>query len=282
MYHQVTRYSNHICQLTWAYSFTAKLEATIADGFQSFLLEIGRRLDLADGPRSGPPALQRFAEDPSLAIDLRGVCVVFKPPNWEVDAKGKLCKTGAAHLSDFMKGAYSSALSPVLVQPEFEYGFIHRLDVPSSGLILTGTHFEGYSHLQFLMHTYTIGREYSVLLGGDHVAATLTIVDARVDDLSPDRSVISDRGRPAETHVKAVFHVARSSHTFICQESLTLVAIHIFTGRRHQIRVHMQHRAHPTVTDEKYSYTETVVSSLGLEREIDTLKHELGSMVAQH
>ena len=23
------------------------------------------------------------------------------------------------------------------------YGFIHRLDVPSSGLILTGTHFEG-------------------------------------------------------------------------------------------------------------------------------------------
>lgn len=41
VYHEVTRYSNHICQLTWSYSFTAKLEDTIADGFRRYLLEIG-------------------------------------------------------------------------------------------------------------------------------------------------------------------------------------------------------------------------------------------------
>eukprot|EP00746_Dinoflagellata_sp_MGD_P148967 gnl/MRDRNA2_/MRDRNA2_81082_c0_seq1.p1 gnl/MRDRNA2_/MRDRNA2_81082_c0~~gnl/MRDRNA2_/MRDRNA2_81082_c0_seq1.p1 ORF type:complete len:214 (-),score=27.38 gnl/MRDRNA2_/MRDRNA2_81082_c0_seq1:6-647(-) len=213
-----------------------------------------------------------MADDPFLALDLRGVCVVFKPPNWEVDAKGKLCKTGAAHLSDFMKGAYSSALSPVLVRHEFEYGFIHRLDVPSSGLILAGTHFEGYGLLQFEMHTYTICREYSVMLGGEHVRATLCIIDDRVDDLSPDRSVISDRGRPAETHIKAMFHVVRASRNSAGKESFTLVAIHIHTGRRHQIRVHVQHKAHPTVTDEKYSYTRCVVSSLGLEREVEEMK----------
>lgn len=231
-------------------------------------------MDFADGPRSGPAESLKHAEEPSLALALRGICVVLKPPNWEVDAKGKLCNTGAAHLSDFMRRAYSSGLSPVLIRPEFEYGFIHRLDVPSSGLILTGTHFEGYSLLQWQMHTYSISREYSVLLGGEHVSATMRFVNARVDDLLPDRSCISERGRPAETHVKAMFHMVCVLRSFAGRDSETLVAIHIHTGRRHQIRVHMQYQAHPTTTDEKYSHAACVVSSQGLSASLQAAQIE--------
>lgn len=155
----------------------------------------------------------------------------------------------------------------MLFLPDFEYGFIHRLDVPSSGLILTGTHFEGYALLQWQMHTYAIRREYSVLLC-DLVSSALCDIDAPVHDFLPGRSFVDHAaGRPAETHLKAAFHVLRRLRR-LGADRFGLVCIAIHTGRRHQIRVHARWEGHPTVADEKYSHAALRVGSLGVEREL--------------
>jgi 23S rRNA-/tRNA-specific pseudouridylate synthase len=200
------------------------------------------------------------ADDPALQIQLPGVSVVLKPPYWEVDAKGQLSGSGR-YLSRYMQRAHAPC-SPVLFLPDFEYGFVHRLDVPSSGLILTGTHFEGYCLLQWQMHTYTIGREYSVLLSC-LVPSALRDINVQVDDFLPGHSFVHERGRPAETHLKNTLHTC-----FRRAERFSLVCIAIYTGRRHQIRVHTQWEGYPTVTDEKYSHRAVVVSSPGLEEEV--------------
>jgi len=134
------------------------------------MLSVGHELDMSHHRLSGlvHPTLgmKRFSastgQQPFVILRLRGISVVFKPPEWEVDAKGALCGSGK-YLSHFSQYDHDPS-SPVLALPDFEFGFIHRLDVPSSGLILTGTHFEGYALLQWHMHSYKIDREYSVLL----------------------------------------------------------------------------------------------------------------------
>mmetsp|Transcript_6053 Transcript_6053/g.13862 ORF Transcript_6053/g.13862 Transcript_6053/m.13862 type:complete len:183 (-) Transcript_6053:30-578(-) len=155
----------------------------------------------------------------------------------------------------------------VLRLPEFEHGFVHRLDVPSSGLILAGTHFEGYGLLQWQMHTYAICREYSVL-ACSLPSSSLRCISEPVSDMLPGHSFVDHvAGRPAETHLKVTFHVVRQRHK-LERERFGLACIAIHTGRRHQIRVHLQWSGHPTVTDEKYSRPAVLVTCLGLEREL--------------
>lgn len=240
------------------------------------MLETGRKLDAVDAV---PSAKQQGAmrvgaglvmepvslvKEPELQLRLRGVSVVLKPPHWEVDAKGQLSSSGY-YLSHYMQREHAPS-SAVLLLADFEYGFIHRLDIPSSGLILAGTHFEGHSLLQWQMHTYSIGREYSVMLCGA-VAATLRDINEPVHDFLPGRSFVDDMGRPAETHLKVAFHLARALQRWSI-ELFSLVCIAIHTGRRHQIRVHTQWAGHPTATDEKYSPAAVYVTMLGLEREL--------------
>lgn len=182
--------------------------------------------------------------------------VALKPPAWEVDAKGPLSKTGR-YLSHFLQGQHAPETSPVLWRSEFEFGLVHRLDVPSSGLILVGTHFQGYSLLQWQMHTYAIQREYSVLLRC-MVPEPLWRISAPVQACLPGRSFVDEAGRPAQTRLKTALHARQQGRG---ADHFTLVCVAIHTGRRHQIRVHMQWEGYPTVADEKYSHQKVTVTS---------------------
>lgn len=171
MYYEASRFANHLCQIIWSLSFAGRLGAgTMAEELRALLLTTGQKLDRQWRLYQGsietrtvsmalpPTSAGRVAvKEPELALKLRGISVVLKPPNWEVDAKGQLSSSGL-YLSHFMQRESLPDISPVLLLPDFEYGFVHRLDVPSSGLVLTGTHFEGYALLQWQMHTYAIER----------------------------------------------------------------------------------------------------------------------------
>ncbi|CAJ1364116.1 unnamed protein product [Effrenium voratum] len=52
------------------------------------------------------------------------------------------------------------------------------------------------------------------------------------------------RGKPALSFVSPLAHSRR-----LPQDDFTLLAISIWTGRQHQIRVHLQHVGHATVYD---------------------------------
>lgn len=198
---------------------------------------------------------------------------MMKPPNWEVDAKGPLM-AGGRQLSRFMQWAHGPEPSPVLCHAAFEFGFVHRLDVPSSGLILAGTDLEGYALLQYEMHTYRIERQYAVQLHGV-VSALLRDINVSINDFIIGRSFVdADAGRPAETHVSLAFHTVRRLHW--SSERYGLVCFAIYTGRRHQIRVHSQWEGHPTVTDEKYSHRKLFVNSLGLSAELAAAGYGFG------
>ncbi|CAE8646322.1 unnamed protein product, partial [Polarella glacialis] len=139
------------------------------------------------------------------------------------------------------------------------FGFIHRLDVPSSGLILAGTTFQGLYSLRLQINSLTMCREY-VVLCHDVAPSSLRECRAPIDMVAKrcsgsgrslgERSV-SERGKPALTRLSFVAHVVDRAQLSIGTASL--VAIRIHTGRNHQIRTHLLHCAHPTLVDGKYT-----------------------------
>lgn len=176
-YSDISRFSNHICQLLWAFSFSGNLSATLHERLRNTLLDTGRYLDRLQLELDAEENLQEAWEAnslpntehvrPCVVSRLRGISVIYKPPGWEVDAKGQSKQSNLQHgrpLSLFVQEQEAS--SRVVRLALFEYGFIHRLDVPSSGLLLVGTNFLGLATLLMQIHTYSISRSPSGVRNG--------------------------------------------------------------------------------------------------------------------
>ncbi|CAJ1345550.1 unnamed protein product [Effrenium voratum] len=194
--------------------------------------------------------------EPTVARQLPDRLVVYKPPGWQVDECGEAM---AFPLSSFVR-----ALHPRMEPPQ--RGFLHRLDVPSSGLLLVATSVQAFYDLQFQLATGQLTRDYIVLCHG-WLPPSSPSCPSPSSPSSPSRasrairairaSVTSDlhRGAPSRvtpgansrTELKLLAHAHRAPN------ALCLVLVRISTGRKHQIRLHMAHVGHPTATDGIYA-----------------------------
>lgn len=186
-----------------------------------------------------------------MLVDLRGIMVIFKPPGWEVDSSGS--NTSLA-LSTFVQERLPKETYPLAHTFGFGYGFLHRLDVPSSGLVLAGKNFEGLYWLRFQLNIYRLCREYMVICRG--IGPPAIDVDARVDVSTTrvQRTAVDDSGQPARTHIRVPAHLLRGS-------GWCIVTVSIHTGRRHQIRAHTRHIGHPSAADPWYSPSACIVAA---------------------
>jgi len=134
---------------------------------------------------------------------------------------------------------------------EYQFGMVHRLDRVSSGLLLIGKTFVGFHLLNWQLNTGRLEREYVVLVHG-WVSPSLRVIDANILHVHAEgykESQVTQQGKPSQTQLTTIGHYVLRGHE---EEKLSLVVIQIRTGRRHQIRTHLCHVAHPAVTDGKY------------------------------
>jgi len=210
-------------------------------------------------------------EQPKVVSRLRGMIVISKPVDWEVD--GLTSEGGGAFpLSSFIQSVLPSAEFPLVYTAEMDFGFIHRLDVPSSGLVLGGTNLEGLFHLKWQIAVYSICREYLTVNHG-HVQNGRTDVNKRIDATTAEtmRSLTVDSGKPARSYLASLAHLCSNGiaddeeHASNMQPSgrcnFSALAIAIHTGRRHQIRVHTRHVGHPVATDGRYTPRDVILHS---------------------
>lgn len=243
-----------------------ELTLDIADLLRNHVVLLGHEVDrlmsinTVDDNGSGFAELIDFQEPgvPFAELDLRGIMVILKPENWEVNRGDPAIhrpKVEWRLLSDWIQKVLPKTRFPLAHSSEFDFGFVHRLDVPSSGLIIAGKTFAGHSLMRFQLDTHELEREYVVLVV-DACEPEVTIDDRLSKDNINMRSYVNPLGVPARTRIKTSAH----AWPLLDPDVVTsLICIKILTGRHHQIRAHVTHHRHPPIADGKYALDSVIL-----------------------
>lgn len=214
---------------------------------------------------------------PKVVVSTPGLVVILKPAGWETDvydvAKFGVPITPVARfylLSTFLGSLFPKDRFPICHASQHGFGFIHRLDQMSSGLIIATTSFESHKLLQWEMCSYLIDRQYYVLCHGlvspvcsgpFHIEGRILEGQTRIRHRSTfgERCRVDPRGKPARSKVSPASHLQLG-----IDNKFAAVVICIVTGRQHQIRTHLQHIGHPSVYDGRYVLQEILLQGFQL------------------
>ena len=145
---------------------------------------------------------------------------------------------------------------------------VHRLDQPTSGLLIIPQSQSALSHIAKQFQSRTVTKRYQAVVNGLILSASGTVNQPLMCDW-PNRpkQMIDPQGKPAETQ----FRVLERDEQF----DKTRVALFPVTGRSHQLRVHMAHLGHAILGDRLYADSLTVTKSpcLMLHAEQITFRH---------
>ncbi len=126
-------------------------------------------------------------------------------------------------------------------------GIVHRLDRMTSGLMVVTKEHHSHRLLSLDFQAGRLKKSYVALVEG-RVPFDERIIDQPIGQQPEGRSVLMSAGpdaihcRNARTHVKVLER----------RRGVTLVECRPYTGRNHQIRVHLAQVGHPVMGDEFY------------------------------
>jgi 23S rRNA pseudouridine1911/1915/1917 synthase len=194
----------------------------------------------------------RLVEPPDKLLDPEPipVSVVYEDP-WLI-VVDKPAGLVAHPVGDFQDGTLSNVLQSHLdrqtaIRGLLRPGVVHRLDRMTSGLIVTAKEHLAHRLLSIDFQHGKLSKSYVALIEGcpDFETRTLefsigqrpggnsVLMSARADAKNP---------RSAKTRVTVVERFERYA----------MVECVLFTGRNHQIRVHLSHIGHPILGDQYY------------------------------
>ena len=169
------------------------------------------------------PSMIAFEDDFLLIIDKpAGMLVHPTVSQWE------------GTLYDLVKDYYTYKGITADIHP------VSRLDKNTSGLVI----FAKEPIIQFWLSQQEIVKEYLAIAQG-HITEPYGIITApiaRKEGSIIERCVDYKRGKESKTAYAVLGYYGGN----------TLIKLQLFTGRTHQIRVHMAHLGHPLVDDNLY------------------------------
>ena len=169
-------------------------------------------------------------EDNDLAVVVKPCGMVVHPAAGNED--GTLVNALLHHLDSL--GGIGGELRP---------GIVHRLDKDTSGLLLVAKNDASQLALSEQLSARSMEKHYRALVEGN-IREDSGRVEAAIARSKKDRKkmAVDPEGREAITEWTVL---ARGN-------GVTLLDVHILTGRTHQIRVHTKHIGHPVCGDPIY------------------------------
>ncbi len=123
-------------------------------------------------------------------------------------------------------------------------GVVHRIDKDTSGVIVLAKTDRAHFILAKQFFSHTIDRKYIGIVKG-HLKEKQGVVDMPIARNPARRKefIVRDSGKQAKTSYKVIKRLNNSD----------IVLFRLYTGRTHQIRVHMKYLGHPLLGDRVYA-----------------------------
>lgn len=248
----------------------AFLAKAIAEGFVSIngttATQKSEKLKLGDSVSYQPPApVAPLVSPEALQLDIRYedeyLGVISKPDHL-------ICHPSSKHKQNTLSQILEATYGPEhlgKLQGQERLGLVHRLDGDTSGLMLFAKDDETQEALQDQIRLRTLDRRYIVLVHGN-IGQNSGLIDVSLGRSKKQEQYIAATTRPGAREALTAFRVLeRFSHPYINRD-YTLVECHLYTGRTHQIRVHMAYIGHHVVGDVMYG-AHALEDNLGLTRQ---------------
>ncbi|MCD8200250.1 MAG: RluA family pseudouridine synthase [Coriobacteriaceae bacterium] len=209
----------------------------------------GDRLQVEISDRTGEPS--ELEPDPSIPLDIR-----YEDEHIIVLSKqaGLVCHPSRGHWDGTLANALLAHCGQghlAEVQGEDRPGIVHRLDQDTSGLMLAAKTDVAAARLQEEIRIRDIDRRYLALVHG-HIAPDTGMVDAPIARDVQERTRMKVSDEPDARSAITTFTVLERFDASASDEGYTLIECKLYTGRTHQIRVHMAYIKHPVVGDQLY------------------------------
>ena len=123
-------------------------------------------------------------------------------------------------------------------------GIVHRIDKDTSGLLIVAKNDNAHVKLAEQIKAHTFTREYQAVVCG-HFKESFGTIDAPIGRNPADRKKMCVTDKNSKE--------AKTEYTVIDEHrEYSYVKLKLFTGRTHQIRVHMSYVGHPVFGDSVY------------------------------
>lgn len=237
------------------------INGTLADSKSEKVLLGDRVGALVELPEALPSLI---AANPFIDLDIR-----YEDAYLIVLSKqaGLVCHPSPGHVDDTLANALVAHCGIEhlgMLQGEERPGIVHRLDMDTSGLMLAAKDDETQKALQDLIRLRTLDRRYITLVHG-YVAQDGTI-NTGIARSTRDRIRMMVTDDPLARGAITTYRVLERFEAGRKDEGYSLLECHLYTGRTHQIRVHMRHINHQVVGDPLYGRGD-LNQNLGLARQ---------------
>jgi 23S rRNA pseudouridine1911/1915/1917 synthase len=146
-------------------------------------------------------------------------------------------------------------------------GVVHRLDKPTSGVLLFARTSKAASRIALQFRDGAVEKVYWAVVEGEVKQAAGTLEDWLRKDQEAGRVEVVDADEPGAK--QALLHYRRRAF----HGGLTWLEVRPQTGRTHQLRVQLAHHGHPIYGDAKYGAIHTFGNAVGLHARSLTFLH---------
>lgn len=196
------------------------------------------------------------AEDIELDIlwEDDSLVVVNKPPNMAVHPTGS-----------YQSGTLANALAYYWQKQGLKrkIRLVHRLDRETSGAILVAKEPYAFHKLVQQLRRNDLTRKYLAICEG-HIEHHSGVIDQPIKRAENDedhglKRVVDADGKPAKTKYEVI-----RTYYHDKEHKLTLAKLQLFSGRTHQIRVHLAWLGYPILADPIYSKPSSLINRQAL------------------